>query len=207
MRAQRARSGGVPAGVRTAILAIAVALAATALALGQTDQPRPDGDDSRSQVDIASVRGTHDMRADRLVHAIRTHDPISPRSFRNSVSRNGPPGSVCVNVWTRRTPREQAPDFDVCVTADRGEGQLRASVSRHGPYGGVRRVGRASARLERPRRLLVRFDPDLIRRPASYRWSVHAATFARGCPRRTGCQDFAPQGGRTVRTRLGRPRG
>jgi hypothetical protein len=77
-------------------------------------------------------------------------------------------------------------------------------VSKLGARGGARRRGSASAELTSRRRLVVRFDPDLIRRPAAYRWSVEVTTFARGCTSR-GCKDFAPRRGRSVRTELGAP--
>jgi hypothetical protein len=193
--------------------ATAAAIAATALlaaagaaglaAAQSSDLPHEDGDDSRSLVDIASVRGTHDRAADALVHVVRTHDPISPRNFRNAVDPDGPPGSVCVSMWTKRTPWEESPDYDVCVSANRTRTGLRASVARHRAGGGVRRVGSATAELTSPRRLVVSFDPDLIRRPGAYRWSVQSTTFERGCSKHLGCEDFAPARGRSVRTKLG----
>ncbi len=163
-----------------------------------------DGDDSRSAVDIASVRASHDRTNDRLAHIVRFHETISPGSFRNAVAEHGPPGSVCINIWTRRTPWEASPDFDVCVSADRARRELLASVSRIGARGNVRRRGSASAQLTSRRRLVVRFDPDLIGRPGAYRWSVQVTTFERGCGER-GCQDVAPRRGRSVRTALGTP--
>jgi hypothetical protein len=184
-----------------ALATVLAALAAAGVASAQRGDAVRDGDDSRSRVDIAQVRAAHDRSNDRLAHIVRFHGPISPRNFRNAVSEHGPPGSVCVNVWTRRTPGEASPDYDVCVTGDRSRTKLIASVSRLGARGGVRRVDRAAARLTSARRLVVRFDPDSIRRPAAYRWSVHVTTFERGCTRR-GCQDVAPRRGRTVRTAI-----
>ena len=202
-RAQRRHAQRVPANVRAMTLALAAVAAGSGLALAQEGSDSvSDGDDSRSRVDIAAARATHDLSNDRIAHVVRFHEPISPRNFRNAVAEHGPPGGVCINVWTGRTPWEASPNFDVCVTADRSRSRLVASVSRLGPRGGVRRVGGASAQLTSQRRLAVRFDPDLIRRPAAYRWSVHVTTFERGCTRR-GCQDFAPRRGRTVRTELG----
>jgi len=188
------------------VLAIALlgALAAAGLATAQSkDRPRSDRDDSRSLVDISSVRGTHKVGDDRLLHVVRFHDRISPRNFRNQVDGEGPPGTICINIWTKRTPWEAEPNFDVCVTANRERDKLRATVSRHGRNGGVRRVGGAQAELTSPRRLAVDFDPDRIKRPAAYRWSVQVTTFERGCKRHLGCQDFAPRAGRSAKTKLG----
>jgi hypothetical protein len=202
MRAQRLEPGRVPAEVRALLTTLAATVCLAGVALAQDTVS--DGDDSRSQVDIASARAMHDTSNDRLAHIVRFHEPISPRSFRNAVAEHGPPGTVCVDIWTTRIPREASPNFDVCVTSDRDRDDLLASVSRLGPRGSVRRVGRASAELTSRRRLVVRFDPDLIRRPAAYRWSVQVTTFERGCTRR-GCVDLAPRRGRTERTKLGTP--
>jgi hypothetical protein len=193
--------------VRALLLTLAAVTAGAGLAVAQGDVDAiSDGDDSRSLVDIAAARATHDRSNDRLAHIVRFHGPVSARNFRNAVAEHGPPGNVCINIWTTRTPWEASPNFDVCVTGDRSRKELLASVSRLGPRGSVRRVGRAAVQLSSKRRLVVRVDPDLIRRPAAYRWSVQVTTFERGCTRR-GCQDVAPRRGRTVRTELGAPTG
>ena len=188
------------------VLALVVLLAGIAgLAIAQGDPGLvTDGDDSRSQVDIASARAAHDRSNDRLAHIVRFHARVTPGDFRNAVAEHGPPGSVCVNIWTSRKPWDASPNFEVCVSADRGGDELVASVSRLGARGGVRRRGPASAQLTSGRRLVVRFDPDRIRRPGAYRWSVQVTTFERGCTRR-GCKDFAPRRGRSVRMELGSP--
>lgn len=201
MRAQRGPGGRVPAGVRTLLLTLALLLAAGALAVAQ-DGGVKDPDDSKSRVDIAQARAAFDRANDRLAHIIRFHRPISPRNFRNAVAEYGPPGSVCINVWTTRTPGDASPNFDVCVSGNRARNRLVASVSRLGAGGSVRRVGNASAQLTSARRMVVRFDPDLIRRPAGYRWSINVTTFERGCTRR-GCRDAAPKRGSTRRMRIG----
>ena len=207
MRAQRRLPGRVPAEMRALLLTLAAVTAGTGLAAAQGEVDSvSDGNDSRSRADIAAARATHDRSNDRLAHIVRFHEGISPRTFRNAVAEHGPPGSVCINIWTTRTPWEASPNFDVCVTSDRDREKLLASVSRLGPRGSVRRVGRAAAELTSRRRLVVRFDPDLIRRPAAYRWSVQVTTFESGCTRRGG-QDVAPRRGRSVRTSLGAPTG
>jgi len=184
---------------------LTVALAAAGAAFAQNGtQAVSDGDDSRSSADISSVRAVYDRANDRLAHIIRFHTGVSPSDFQNAIDEHGPPGSVCVNIWTRRTPWDASPNFDVCVTPNRDASDLRASVSKLSARGGVRKRGSASAELTTRRRLIVRFDPDLIGRPNAYRWSVEATTFARGCTTR-GCKDFAPRRGRSVRTEVGEP--
>jgi hypothetical protein len=136
-------------------LTIALALAGAAFAQDGTNAVS-DGDDSRSGADISSVRALHDRANDRLAHIIRFHGGISPSVLRNAIDEHGPPGSICVNIWRGRTPWEASPNFDVCVTADRGGDDLQASVSKLGPRGGVRRRGPASAERTCRRRLVVR---------------------------------------------------
>ena len=184
------------------LLPLAVVLAGAGMAAAQSGTDTvTDGDDSQSRVDIASARAAHDRTNDRLAHIVRFHGPVSPGSFRNALQEHGPPGSVCINIWTSRTPWEASPNFDVCVSGDRARRKLLASVSRLGARGSVKRRGPASAQLTSGRRLVVRFDPDLIRRPEAYRWSVQVTTFERGCSSR-GCQDVAPRRGRSVRSAI-----
>jgi hypothetical protein len=207
MKAQRRRSRRVPAEVRASLLTLAALLAGSGLAVAQGGvESVSDGDDSESRADIAAARATYDRTNDRLAHVIRFHGPVSPGTFRNATAEHGPPGSVCVNIWTRRTPGDASPNFDVCASGNRKRDHLIASVSKLGPRGGVRQRGNASAQLTSRRKLVLRFDPDLIGQPGAYRWSVQATTFERGCPSR-GCQDVAPRRGRTVRTELGAPTG
>src|SRR5687768_6607717 len=128
MRAQRERPGRVLSEMRALGVTLAVALSVCGLALAQEGEDTvSDGDDSRSRVDIASARAVHDASNDRLAHIVRFHEPISPRDFRNAVAEHGPPGSVCVDIWTTRTPREESPNFDACVSSDRDRDELLAS--------------------------------------------------------------------------------
>lgn len=177
----------------------AVVLAAAAVALAATIEDR---DDSAGAVDLASTRATHNRVTDELVYVIDLQDPLDPRAL---LSESGPPGSICVNVWTRRTPREEPPDYDVCVTSDR-DGDLHASVARLGSRGGARRIGAADVEQTSERRVELRIDPDDIRRPRSYRWTLQAVAFSAGCPAVTGCEDFVPDRPGTSRTRLSAPR-
>jgi hypothetical protein len=186
---------------RLAFIGACAALAAggTSVAVAATIEDR---DDSAGAVDLASARAAHNRATDELVYVIETHDPFDPRSL---LRENGPPGSVCVNAWTTRTPGEAAPNYDVCITAAR-DGDLHASVARNGTAGGVRRVGAADIEQTAERRLELRIDPDDLRRPASYRWTVQAVAFSDGCPAVTGCEDYVPDRPRTARTVLRRPR-
>jgi hypothetical protein len=203
MRPQRDERFGVPAGVRLLLLSLALGATVASVALAaKVPGGVTDGDDTKSLVDIASARATYDRSNDRVAHTVTFQAPISARNFRNAVAAHGPPGSVCVNIWTSRTPGDGSPNYDVCVSGDRARKHLVASVSRLGAGGSVRKVGKASAQLKGPKRMFIRFDPSLIKRPGAYRWAVQVTTFERGCTR-SGCQDFAPGRGRSVRLQLG----
>ena len=162
-----------------------------------------DRDDSAGAVDLASARAAHNRATDELVYVVETHDPLDPRALLGR--EGGPPGSVCVNAWTTRRPGEAAPNYEVCVSAAR-DGDLHASVARHPSGARARRVGAADVEQTAERRLELRIDPDDFRRPASYRWTVQAATFGDGCTGPTGCEDFVPDRPRTARTVLRRAR-
>ena len=184
MRAQRRAAGRVPAEVRAPLLTLAALLAGSGLARrpGRRRTPSP-------TATTPSRAPTSPPRARRTTAATtgsRTSSASTGRSrrgtFRNAVAEHGPPGSVCVNIWTTRTPGEASPNFDVCVTRqpqarppDRERQPARPARRRHAEWATRRRSSTSR------RRLVVRFDPDLIRRPAAYRWSVQATTFERGC--------------------------
>jgi hypothetical protein len=184
--------------VRALLICALLALPAAAVARSPTVQDR---DDSKAAVDIASVRGSHNRTADQIVHVVTAYDAFSPSDLLN---RDGPPGSICINVWTTREPGEDAPNYDVCATSDRRGRVYRASIARH--TRSVRRVGTAVVEQASPTRLEIRFDPDRIRRPRSYRWVTQTATFGEGCDDPTGCEDFAPDRPEAALTRLGTPR-
>lgn len=184
-----------------AIVAVAAVAAPGAFAIAQSRFG--DRDDSAGVVDLSGVRAAHNRVADQLVWVIDLHDELRPDLLLN---RDGPPGSICVNAWTRRTPGEAAPDYDVCITSEpRGRG-LRATVARQGATGRVRRGGAAEVEQRSETRLVLRVDPDQLGRPRSLRWTLQAAVFSPGCPAFTGCEDYIPDRPRTARTRLRAPR-
>jgi hypothetical protein len=184
---------------RVALLVCALAsVPAAALARSPTVQDR---DDSKAAVDIASAKGSHNRTADQIVHVVTAYGDFGPRDLLNS---DGPPGSVCLNIWTTREPGEDVPNYDVCVTSDKRGRVYRASIARL--TRNARRVGAARVEQTDPRRLEIRFDPDRIHRPRSYRWVTQTATFGADCGGPTGCEDFAPDRPDTALTRLGTPR-
>lgn len=183
-----------------ALIAVA-AVAVPAVALAQSRLR--DRDDSAGVVDLSAARAAHNRATDELVWVVDLHDAFRADLLLN---RDGPPGSVCVNAWTRRSPGEGAPDYDICVTAARRGEELRASVAQHLTDGRVRRRGAAEVEQASDTRLVLRVDPDLLRRPRTLRWTVQAAVFSPGCAAVSGCEDFVPDRPRTSRMRLREPR-
>lgn len=181
---------------RAALILAVLALPASAYAAGVDDR-----DDSDGAVDIKLATGSHNRAKDELVHVITTYDTFSPRRLLNS---DGPPGSVCVNIWTTRTPGDAAPNYEACATAARTGRSWRGSLARNPDRGTPIRRGSVKVEQSSTRKLVIRIDPDRIRRPASYRWTMQATTFGDGCPRLTGCEDFAPDRPDTLETKLGR---
>jgi hypothetical protein len=186
-----------------ALIACLCALPAAVALADEVPQPVADRDDVAGEVDLARARASHNRVSDRLVHVIDLHGPITPRTLLRS---DGPPGSVCVNLWTTRTPGSSPPNYDVCATSERRGRRWQASVARHASDGTVARVASARVAQPSPTRLELRVDPDAVRRPRAYRWTVQTAWFGTGCPATTGCEDFAPDRPDWVRTALGRPR-
>lgn len=189
--------------MRRRLLAIVAVAAIAVPAIAVAASRIADRDDSAGAVDLSGARAAHNRVSDELVWVVDTHDDLHADLLFNG---DGPPGSVCVNAWTRGRPGERGPDYDVCATSDARGRELRGTVARHGGTGRVRRVGRAGVEQATPTRLVLRVDPDLLRRPRSVRWTVQAVAFSPGCPSATGCEDYVPDRPRTSRTTLRTPR-
>lgn len=134
----------------------------------------------------------------RLRAVITLAAKVGPRAL---LASSGPPGSVCVKVWTARDadPRATPPDHLVCVTA-RSKIELRASVYQQSTPGPPARVSSASVGLNKSRRsIIVRFSQSSIGRPPLIRFALESTR--PGCGR-VSCIDLAPDGGRVRRFRV-----
>jgi hypothetical protein len=110
------------------------------------------------------------------------------------IADSGPPGSLCVKVWTTSTPPNATPDYLVCITADRDKA-LRGSVLQERANKLPERV--SSAKVSRPseRTATVRFAQSTIGSPAKLR--VAAESTRPGCTR-VSCIDLAPDAPKTL---------
>jgi hypothetical protein len=187
--------------VTRATLAVAlVLLVAAQAALAVTLRDR---DDVTVGVDIAKAGGAHNRAADELVHTIDSYEPFVPKQMLN---KDRPPSSFCVEIWTRATPGEDAPNYEACAVPDAKGSAWKASLSRPREKGHPLRIG--PVRVEQPSetRLVLRIDPDDVKRPTSYRWRAETTSFTKACKTASGCQDFAPDRPDTAETTLKKPR-
>src|SRR5437763_12697835 len=97
------------AGVGAAALAV-VLVAATGLAA--TTATVRDASDTPVVLDLQSASLT--PRGSRLEAKLSFYDDWSAADL---IAPSGPPGSICLDIWTKSTPGQDAPDFLVCATA------------------------------------------------------------------------------------------
>src|SRR4051794_6927476 len=112
----------------------------------------------------------------------------APWRMRDLPAGDGPPGSLCVRMWTQTGPVDRFPDHLLCVTADAGGRHLTGSIMTE-TAGRLRRT--ATARLARssPRTVVARFAQSAIGRPDRVRFAGEATT--PGCSQ-PACVDVAP---------------
>lgn len=189
----RAHAGQPRPGRRRAVLAgagttLAAALAATAFgatAIAPVAVRDAAGDARPGGLDLTRVQ--LGRAPDGHLRAALTL--TAPLTAKDLVSADGPPGSVCLRLWTTGKPGEADADRLVCITGD-GEGRhLRASVLDEGRDGLPRRVGAASLARSSERTIVVRFSQTAVGRPDQVRFEAEATK--PGCPR-TSCVDTAP---------------
>jgi hypothetical protein len=164
----------------------ACALAAAAAAPAQTA-------DSVVVRDAVDTAGGFDLTRVQLSRAadgrLRAALTLSaPWRMRDLPADDGPPGSLCLRMWTTTREPGTFPDFLLCITADaRGrhmQGDLM--VERDGTFERITTVALARTSL---RTVAARFSQSAIRRPASVRFAGEAT--APGCDR-PACVDTAP---------------
>jgi hypothetical protein len=194
-------------------LALAAVLAAGALA---QDPPREtrivDGKkDANSGVfDIAGVR--FGVGGDGRLRAIVTMAGEWENAALLAGEAGGPPGSVCLRLFTKADPTAAPPDHLLCVTAGVAEGgggtgetgaTLRGELLRQEPGEEPTSV-KATIAVSRPtkRSVTIRVAQTAVGRPARIRFVVEATRA--GCPR-TSCTDRAPDAPRTATLRLRAP--
>lgn len=181
---------------RFALLALLACAIAAPVAYGTTVRDR---DDVTTGWDIAKVAGAHNRVSDQLVHTIDFYDPIPH-------PKTSPPSSICIEIWTRSTPGESSADYEACATPGKGN-SWNGSIARKRDLGPRLRIGPVKVEQPSLTRVVMRIDPDDIKRPVSYRWRVEATSFSdKDCHSASGCPDYAPDRPDTAETKLSKPR-
>jgi hypothetical protein len=186
----------------TASIAVLAALGAVSAGAALAVTVR-DRDDVATGLDIAKAAGSHNRASDDLVHTIDFYDSVAAA---NLVNKDKPPSNVCVEIWTRSTPGESAPDYEMCATPAAKGKSWNASIARKREKGLPLRLGPVKVEQPAATRLVMRLDPDIIKRPSSYRWRAETTSFGADCKSATGCPDYAPDRPDTAETQLGKPR-
>ncbi|MEA2290176.1 MAG: hypothetical protein QOD55_2173 [Solirubrobacteraceae bacterium] len=112
----------------------------------------------------------------------------APWRVRDLPALSGPPGSLCLRLWTRGEPAGVPADHLVCVTADETGHRLRGSVLAQ-PGTELRRVGGATLARSSTRTVVMRFSQSAIGRPATVRFAAEATKPGCAIP---ACVDTAP---------------
>lgn len=201
-----------------AVLVLLAVLAAAALgAVRERSLKDPRKDANSGVLDIAGVR--FGAGPDGRLRAVVTMTGRWSNSALLAGEAGGPPGSVCVRLWTKADASAAPPDHLACATAQAPattpatgtttapapapeatlRGELLTEVEGREPRLSAHRVA-----VTRPTRrtITIRFSQSAIGKPNELRFVVEATRG--GCPRTT-CTDRAPRAGRSALLRLREP--
>lgn len=153
-----------------------------------------DGNDAGSGiVDITRV-SLGAASKDRLKVNIRAADDWDASDL---IASSGPPGSVCLKLWTKSAPPDETPDYLVCVTSTKDE-ELRASVFKEVANRLPKRVARATID-QGDRSVTLMFKQSSIGNPAAIDFAGESTRS--GCIK-TSCIDLAPNAPKTGHLKL-----
>lgn len=113
------------------------------------------------------------------------------------LASSGPPGSICVKLWTKSDPPDQTPDYLVCVTSTKDE-DLRASVLQWRANRLPKLVSRATID-KSGRSVTLMFRQRSIGSPSTIRFAGESTK--PGCIK-SSCIDLAPNAPKTGRLKL-----
>jgi hypothetical protein len=185
----RARRLAAAAGLAACAPATAGAAPVTAPVAAQTGPPAAavvvrDPVDTAGGLDLTRVQ--FGRAPDGRLRAALTL--ATPWRMRDLPADDGPPGSICLRMWTEAKAPGAFPDRLLCITADARGRHMRGSVLVE--RGGVlQRVAGAALARSSTRTVVARFSQTAIGRPDAVRFSAEATP--PGCPRLT-CVDTAP---------------
>ncbi len=182
------------------LLAGCTALLALAAAAPAADAPSPTVvKDAKDAVAAAPdlTRAQLGLASDRRVRvALTLAVPWQPKDL---LASTGPPGSLCVRLWTVTKPGATPPDFLVCATS-RADGEtMRGTVFKTQPGEVLSKVGPAIVGRTSDRTMTLRFSQTLVGRPKTIDFIAEATK--PGCTR-VSCVDTAPEAPKTATFRI-----
>jgi hypothetical protein len=118
---------------------------------------------------------------------------------RNLLAAHGPPGSVCLRLWTATKPGAAPPDYLACATAHQDGETMRGTVFKTQPGQALQHVADATVGRTSDRTMTLRFSQTVIGRPKTIRFAAEATK--PGCAR-VSCVDTAPDAPKTATFRL-----
>jgi hypothetical protein len=118
---------------------------------------------------------------------------------RNLLATSGPPGSVCLRLWTETKSGAAPPDYLVCATAHQDGETMRGSVFKTQPGQPLQRMAGATVGRTSDRTVTLRFSQTVVGRPKTIRFAAEATK--PGCAR-VSCVDTAPDAPKTATFRL-----
>ncbi len=201
MRERTRSSSRIPRralGAAAVILTVAATITAAAVAaLG--DRPvvatEKAGGAARDAPDLTRV-SLQRSRDGRLRAGISLAAELEPRDL---VARSGPPGSVCLRLYTSAGPGLLPPDYLVCVTADAKGRTLRGTVLAEQVNALPKKVGTAAISRTSSSSVVIRFSQRVIGGPSVIRFAAEATRA--GCIR-AGCVDTLPDAPKTQKLTL-----
>ena len=114
---------------------------------------------------------------------------------KNLLAKQGPPGSLCLRLWTVTKPGAAPPDFLVCVTARQDGETTRGTVFKTQPGQEPTRVAGAIVGRTSDRTVTLRFSQAAVGKPATISFAAEATK--PGCTR-VSCVDTAPEAPKTA---------
>jgi hypothetical protein len=185
---------------RRTLVAGSIALLVLAAGAAAADAPSPTVvKDAKDAVAAAPdlTRAQLGLASDRRVRiALTLAVPWQPKDL---LAGEGPPGSLCVRLWTVTKPGAAPPDFLVCATS-RADGEtMRGTVFKTQPGEELAKAGPAIVGRTSDRTMTLRFSQTLIGRPKTIDFIAEATK--PGCTR-VSCVDTAPEAPKTATFRV-----
>ena len=118
---------------------------------------------------------------------------------RDLIAAHGPPGSLCVRMWTKTRPGAAPPDYLACITARKDAETTHGSVMKTIPGEALQKVATAIVGRTSDRTVTLRFSQTAVGKPRTIRFAAEATK--PGCAR-VSCVDTAPDAPKTATFRV-----